>query len=659
MTLPHFRTTLAEIRAMTLEGGDTTQAEERARELLEAIRAMEHSTPAHRSELGVIQCDVLLQLSMFCRDREAYDDAFQYAFSCIAIATENDLQRSAANAYREAGTARARQHRQEEALELFQTSFSLYQTLADKNGMATAAREMGAMHTNLGDYMKALEYSELSLSLHEELGNTKMQAIVTADIGIAYYSLSDLDRAIAYMSKAVESFRELGEEVSEARHTGNIGNVYWSLGNYESALEYMRRALSKNETLGYKRGIAFNTGNIGRVYAAMSDTDNAIIYTKQALALFEELNDHRSLAFFMTALGVLYAEIEQYDEAYEQYRRSLDLSNQVGDKGQIATNNAQLGILYASEGFRRYDAAEAETTLRIALAQAEEHRDKGLQYRVHRFLSDLLQQEGRWEEALHHYSLYHELEKMVQSEEATKNAQQLENRRKIEDAERDRQLNLARFQEQEKILHNILPSHIADRMIDGETIIADAHENVSVFFSDIVNFTKLSQRITAGELVQLLNGIFSEFDRMARKHGLEKIKTIGDAYMAVAGAPIAQDDHAERATRFALDVVEAMNNYRMRTGTDVQIRIGLHTGSVVAGIIGENKFAYDLWGDAVNTASRMEQRGEAGAIHVSQDFVDQLLRRDGLGTEGIRCVERGELEIKGKGLMRTYFLEKA
>ncbi len=204
-----------------------------------------------------------------------------------------------------------------------------------------------------------------------------------------------------------------------------------------------------------------------------------------------------------------------------------------------------------------------------------------------------------------------------------------------------------------------------------------ANQQVSVFFSDIVSFTELSQSVTAEELVALLNGIFSQFDQLTRKHGLEKIKTIGDAYMAVAGAPVRVEDHAARAASFAVDVANFMEHYHTPSGEKIGLRIGLHTGSVVAGIIGENKFAYDLWGDAVNTASRMESHGEAGKIHVSEEFMQALKTAIAGGTGrdlslqphsslsslqsllSFSFQERGELDIKGKGIMKTYFLEKA
>lgn len=190
----------------------------------------------------------------------------------------------------------------------------------------------------------------------------------------------------------------------------------------------------------------------------------------------------------------------------------------------------------------------------------------------------------------------------------------------------------------------------------GERI-ADAHANVSVLFADIVDFTSLSQTLTAKELVEGLDFLFTKFDDLAEKHGLEKIKTIGDCYMTIAGAPAARPDHAEAIAAMALEMMEVAASFQaISTGEPIRLRIGLHSGEVVAGVIGRRKYTYDLWGDAVNTAARMESHGEAGKIHCSGEFVRAVGAVDDLPLH-LRFVERGEMEIKGKGTMITYFLE--
>jgi class 3 adenylate cyclase len=203
----------------------------------------------------------------------------------------------------------------------------------------------------------------------------------------------------------------------------------------------------------------------------------------------------------------------------------------------------------------------------------------------------------------------------------------------------------------EALLLNILPAPIAARLKDNPRAIADAFENVTVLFADLVGFTKLSARIPTEELIVLLNEIFSDFDALAEKHGLEKIKTIGDAYMVVGGIPTPRSDHANAVAAMALDMLDVIAQRPHEAGERLELRIGIHSGPVVAGVIGKRKFSYDLWGDTVNTASRMESHSEVGRIQVSEATRALL-------DEKFTLAERGMIAIKGKGEMRTWFLTR-
>lgn len=201
----------------------------------------------------------------------------------------------------------------------------------------------------------------------------------------------------------------------------------------------------------------------------------------------------------------------------------------------------------------------------------------------------------------------------------------------------------------ERLLHNVLPSSIADRLRDwrggaGRPAIADSFDAVTVLFSDLVGFTPLAAELPPDELVALLNRLFSRFDAAAREEGVEKIKTIGDAYMAVSGAPDPAGDHAERVARLALRMLAALEEEPRLT-----MRIGIHSGPVVAGVIGQSRFVYDLWGDTVNVASRMESHGQEGRIQVSA-------ATEGLLRARFRLEPRGTIRLKGHGGMPAFFL---
>ncbi len=201
----------------------------------------------------------------------------------------------------------------------------------------------------------------------------------------------------------------------------------------------------------------------------------------------------------------------------------------------------------------------------------------------------------------------------------------------------------------ESLLLNILPQAIADRLKRDTSVIADSFPSVSILFADIVGFTKMSAKTAPQALVVMLNEIFSEFDRLAEKYQVEKIKTIGDNYMVGSGLPIAREDHAIAIANMGLDMIDVLDRFNENKQLGLQIRIGINSGPAVAGVIGKKKFIYDVWGDSVNIASRMESHGTPGRIHISQDTYD-LIQNDFL------CERRGTVEVKGKGQMTTFFL---
>ena len=202
----------------------------------------------------------------------------------------------------------------------------------------------------------------------------------------------------------------------------------------------------------------------------------------------------------------------------------------------------------------------------------------------------------------------------------------------------------------DQLLLNILPAQIVARLRESPDGIADSHPEVTVLFCDVVGFSPLAGSMPPLQLVELLDGLFSRFDRLAAHFGLLKIKTIGDAYMAAAGLPHAHQNDAEAAADMALGMLAAVVELNAQLGTSLRVRVGLNTGPVVAGVIGKHKFAYDLWGDAVNTASRMESHGVVDEVHVSE--ATQARLKDTFVLEA-----RGEIEIKGKGPMRTFLLK--
>jgi class 3 adenylate cyclase len=224
--------------------------------------------------------------------------------------------------------------------------------------------------------------------------------------------------------------------------------------------------------------------------------------------------------------------------------------------------------------------------------------------------------------------------------EAVRGRRALDNEHRLLLAEQDRS---------ERLLLNILPPPIADRLKQGEQVIADRFPEVTVLFADLVDFTRSSDRSSPERVVQVLDDLFTAFDRLARRHGLEKIKTVGDAYMVAGGLPTPRPDHAEAVAEMALALRAEVGGHAGPTGQPLAIRIGIDTGPVVAGVLGTTKFSYDLWGDTVNTASRMEATGTPGAIQVTDRTYRRLRER-------YRFECRGPIQVKGKGELVTWLL---
>src|SRR5215217_2625774 len=215
--------------------------------------------------------------------------------------------------------------------------------------------------------------------------------------------------------------------------------------------------------------------------------------------------------------------------------------------------------------------------------------------------------------------------------------------------DREHRLLLAEQERSERLLLNVLPAPIAERLKQGEGVIADAFPEVTVLFADIVDFTRRSRQISPAQVVAALNELFSAFDRLAQHQGLEKIKTIGDAYMVAGGLPQPRPDHAQAVAELALAMRAEVARHAGPGGRPLQVRIGIDTGPVVAGVIGRTKFSYDLWGDTVNTASRMESHGVPGCIQVTERTYQRL-------RDGYRLERRGPIQVRGKGEMVTWFL---
>ncbi len=594
----------------------------------------------------------------------SYDKALECYENALAEYNELGNKSAVANLTGNIGIVYNYLSSYDKSLEYYEQALAGYKELGDKSGEARVTGSIGSVYQHLGSYDKALECYEQTLTAHKELGDKSGVASVTGNIGTIYYSLGSYDKSLECYEQALAVHKELGEKSAVARVTGNIGGVYHSLGSNDKALECFEQALAVHKELGAKSWVAGVTGNIGLVYHSLGSYNKALECFEQALGGHKELGEISQVARVTGNIGLVYYDIGSYDKALEYYEQALATYQELGEKSGVASVTGNIGELYANKNYTSYDAGIAEEFLGNAIALCNEIGAKAQLVYLHKSIADLYENEERWKDAFVHHKKYIEVKDELNIEETKKNAEKIQREKDIAIAQAAAN---AKHDATTALLHRVLPESIATRMIAGEEDIADYFPTVSILFADIAGFTPIAADMPAYMVVRFLNYVFGRFDTIMKKHGCEKIKTIGDGYMAVAGAPIECADHAERMALAALEMQEDIRlpeeflEY-LPLSTDFGIRIGLHTGSVVGGVIGDERFVYDIYSDSVNTAARMESYSEPDKIHVSHDYYIHLQNRFAMTkntTHGMIFEKRGEMAIKGKGMMKTYYLQKA
>ncbi|MEI8280006.1 MAG: adenylate/guanylate cyclase domain-containing protein [Bacteroidota bacterium] len=555
-----------------------------------------------------------------------------------------------------------------------------------KEGIAIGNSCIGANYHRKSEYLKALEYEFNAMTIYQSLDMKTGIASESINVGNVYSDQGNHAKALEYYIKALTIYEQTGNKRSIASVDINIGNVYNDEGNYNRALSYYQKAFDANQSLGYEKGIADNEVNIGNVYNNQSKYADALSYYLKALKSMEHLGDKNSIAIIIGNIGNVYNNESNYAKALEYYNKAQKINEELENKKGIAVLLGQIGSAYLGMA----GDPKSKVTIRrpVALHKAIDYFNKAIEQDKsigslkyiqlnYKQLSIAQEMLGDNKAALNSYKQYVFWKDSVFSQRNSEKIANIIAQRKIDVMDKelmiqklevDKKRNERIFfiiglglllavilviakerKKSELLLLNILPEKIAARLKNKEHPIADKFEAASIIFIDIANFTGFSEKRDPKETVDMLNDIFTRFDMLAEKHGLEKIKTIGDCYMAVCGIPEPHAGHSDATALMALDVKRTMGKYKSLDGTPILFRIGLDCGPVVAGVIGKKKFIYDLWGDPVNSASRMEGSGVAGEVHCSDRFKNSLK-----GT--YTFVSRGELEIKGKGMMRTWLL---
>ena len=495
----------------------------------------------------------------------------------------------------------------------------------------------------LGDLDQALDAFFKAADAAKQAGYTKGEGsayIALADI----YSLSgNHANAMLYYHKAIGSLRQSKDSLGLASAISNAGDEFLNKKIYDSALLYFRQAKIIFEKLNYLTGKGYSLGNIGMVYANTGDNYLAEKNINEAISILTLSEDYYPICVYLVSMADIYQEKNDYKTAMAYTQRSLALAKQYGLKEQIANASLKISALYEQAGnsalslkFYKDHIAFRDSFNNIQSVQ--KMADLRTDYEVAQKQTEvnLLNQQKRNQRNIV-ISLF-----IILALTAVILATLYWYYRNIS---REKKIS-------EQLLLNILPAETAKELKLKGKVEAVKFDQVTVLFTDFVAFSKQAEFTDPEQLVKSIDFYFKGFDEITTKHGLEKIKTIGDSYMCACGLPIPNECHARSTVLAAKDMIELVKNEMQATDglQHFQIRIGIHTGPIVAGIVGIKKWQYDIWGDTVNIASRMESKSIPGRINLSETTYQQI-------KDEFACEYRGEIEVKNRGLLKMYFLE--
>jgi class 3 adenylate cyclase len=602
-----------------------------------------------------------LGLSAQNRDKEAIDSLTRIIVSSTNDSIKADLLGKLSHAYHTIDPDQGIKHGTE--------GYTLALELKLKGVAAQALNALGNNYQTKSDYPKALEFYFKALKVNEEINNDEAIAQNLGNIGIVYKALNDYANALEYYHKAIAIFEKLQDRKSVAINLGNAGIIYNIQKDYPKALEYQSRALEINKSLNNKKGMAYNLGNIGLIYANQADYNHAQEYVKQALALNRELDNKKSIANNLRSIGSFYYDMAlnergnrktNLEKAEENLGEALKAAQEIGDLKNLQEINFTLAQAYELSGnptaalahFREhikyrdsvFSAANAEKITGLITQRELDIRDRDILIKNKQIELDKLAVDKKRNERVLYISGIVLLLLII--------AIIIRNFR---NQVRSNTLLKAEKRRSDELLLNILPSETAEELKKYGKTAAKSYDLVTVLFADFKGFTTVAEKMTPEELVTQIDRYFQAFDEITARHGLEKIKTIGDAYLCVGGLPDPTKGSPENVVRAAMEMQQYITGLKLEKTLQnlpyFEARIGIHTGPVVAGVVGIKKFAYDIWGDTVNTAARMEQNSEPGKINISSATYELIKNR-------FACIHRGRIEAKNKGEIDMYFVEK-
>ena len=564
------------------------------------------------------------------------------------------------------------------------------------NGKGWALKKVGQVHNIQSNYVEALQAWKEALNVFETHGEKKGASNMLNNIGVIYYSKSLEDSAQEYYLKSLKVAEEIKDTLRISTALLNVGTVYSNKpATYDKALEYYRKALPLGEAIGDSGVIGTSTVNIGEIFLnkfrvdtaesdRLRDLDSSLFYLMKARGVYTGSTD---LPFALNTIGRVYKRKGDFQLSLQYHQQAFDTAKMLDAKLDMAQ-----ALLYTAETHNEkkdFKAAisvfnQAETLFnQIGLEETydlekvyegltgahSELKDFGNAFKSQAALIDVRKKI---------YDL--EVDKKLGTKLFAFDIEKKQNEINLKQSEIGKQKLIRnsfmggfaivllfagvfftqrnRISKEKKrsdeLLLNILPEETAEELKATGSAKAKSFDSVTVLFTDFKNFTQAAEKLSPEELVHEINHCYSEFDRIVTKYRIEKIKTIGDAYMCAGGLPVNNETHPEDVVQAGLEFQQFIaQNKKERAEKGLpffDLRCGIHTGPVVAGIVGIKKFAYDIWGDTVNTASRMESSGEIGKVNISGATYDMV-------KDKFKCVHRGKVQAKNKGEIDMYFVE--
>jgi adenylate cyclase len=477
----------------------------------------------------------------------------------------------------------------------------------DSVNLAYTYISLGNLCIDYGDLNASLKYYLKAESIASIIKNQNELSLAYGGLGNYYFNTGHIENALSYFIKKEMIDRNAGDPVARAQSTCNIALCYDQLHDYSKASRYYHMVVAEYKKMDMRSDLAHVYFNLGGMFISRKMADSAIFYLQKALLLGRETNDQVRIVESLNSLSEAFAIKKNYMQAYRYHLQYTELNDSIVSQEKIKS---------IAEMQTKYDAEKKEQ--RIALLDAQ-NKTRATQ-RNFLFIGSILL-------ILLAGSIFMGLMKTARERKKS-----------------------------DELLLNILPVKVADELKKTGSAEAKHFDEVTVMFTDFKGFTTISEKLSAAELVTILHSCFTAFDRIIQKYNLEKIKTIGDSYFCAGGLPVPNTTHAYDMVNAALEIQAFMRDHAeqmKKAGKDFfEIRIGIHTGPVIAGIVGIRKFAYDIWGDTVNTASRMESSGEVGRINIS-GATWQLVK------DRFSCTHRGMIEAKNKGKIDMYFVNNA